>query len=468
MRWSIYVFAVISCLSLGGCGIYAVNHEANRYMADLSTHTMHELRECGANVLPAHTHPLDHRSPGANQPDCYSAYITPASRAIVEPSKAERIQQGEILQKEESKLASTSMGTYAPTYPPQRLAEVLSAKEVLGQIAWPAMLSNMVYRRYVDFRRRSDSNDACNYRPDLHPLNRLSAAMKESDSHWEPWRITGIGCKAVNGLFYETFVYREFREGYSRITHAFIVFRGTENYKGQFMDDWSGNLGMAFNIPPSQFRQVKADLPRIIKALKDDSRDVQIYTAGHSLGGSLAQLAAYLSADVKAAYVFNTSPVTGWTWLRTEQGKDPAAMPVQDPAIIRVIQEGEVLGLLRKFSNAANTTVRRTGRVDVALDFPSSREVLKKTAANGAISNRVALHSIILLACNIAARVAEGASGAFGFTKEMATALISENDKKYVEKDGLEVQGLCEVGAPNLECDVRWTMGTATCIPSKK
>ncbi len=475
MTWSLirflgYTYILLSCFALAGCGIYAVNHEANRYKDDVSAMTKSDLQKCKSNV--ALLHPLDHRSPGAASPDCYSAYITATSRPLLEPGVSERERREELLRTEVKSKLQANFGhrnRQTPIFSPQRLVEASSAGEVLGQVAWPAMLSNMSYRRHVDYRKRSDSNEACSYAVNQHPLTRLNAATNDTNSsRWEPWQIDGIGCKALDGLFYETFVYRDFSEGKKGIiTHAFIVFRGTENYEGQALQDWRTNIGMAFNIPPDQFRQVKDNLPGLIEKLKVDAPNVLIYTAGHSLGGSLAQLASYLSKDVRAAYAFNTSPVTGWTWLRQEQAKDPTVMPVQDPPIIRVIQEGEVLGILRTFSNAANSTLRRSGRVDVALDFPSSRDVLEKTKQTGLASSGVVLHSITLLACNLAARVAEGAPGAFGFSKEMASALISEKDKKYTEKHGEKAEGLCEVGTTNLKCEVGWTAGTAICRPPK-
>lgn len=470
VRFLGYSCVLLSCFVLEGCGIYAVNHEANRYKDDVSATTKSDLLECKSNA--ASPHPLDHRLPGAAGPDCYSAFVTATSRPLLEPDVAERERREELFRTEKkAKLEAnfSRRNASTPIFSPQRLVEASSAGEVLGQVAWPAMLSNIAYRNYIDYRNRSDSNEACNYAVHLHPLTRLNAATNDTNSsRWEPWQIDGVGCKALDGLFYETFVYRDFSDGkMGIITHAIIAFRGTENYESQALEDWKANIGMALNIPPGQFRQVKDNLPGLIEKLKVDSPNVFIYTAGHSLGGSLAQLASYLSKDVQAAYAFNTSPVTGWTWLRQEQAKDPTVMPVQDPSIIRVIQEGEVLGILRTFSNAANSTVRRAGRVDVALDFPSSRDVLEKTKQTGLASSGIALHSITLLACNLAARVAEGAPGAFGFSKEMASALILEKDKKYTEEHGEKAEGLCEVGTTKLECEVAWTAGSAICRPPK-
>lgn len=74
---------------------------------------------------------------------------------------------------------------------------------------------------------------------------------------------------------------------------------------------------MAFNISPSQFEHVRDEMPNLVAALKaQEGPDLPIFVAGHSLGGSLAQLAVYVEPEFLAAYAFNTSQVNGWPWLR--------------------------------------------------------------------------------------------------------------------------------------------------------
>lgn len=435
---------LLCCAALGGCGLYSVNREAKLYRAEMAEEMRREVEECRNGSSPEKRHVLDHRYRDTDASDCYSAVISAASRSL-EGARVDRIQKPTIGS------SPSAVATRKP-WTPQEVAQATSAAEVLGQMAWPAVLSKVVYRRYAPEASRGD----CAYRPDLHPLERLKRVPSAGAGKWESWEHSGVGCKAVGGLYYETFVYR-LPDG--PITQAFIVFRGTENYSGQLLPDWEANLAMALNLEPQQFVQVRIGLKEIVRKLKKDAPNVEIYTAGHSLGGSMAQLAAYMSEDVKIAYAFNTSPVSGWTWLRKQQSENPGevVMPRKDPPIIRVMQDDEALGFIRVFSNAANSTVRRTGRTDVALDFPSSRDVLKISKVSGRLSAGVALHSITLLACNLTARVANGAPGAFGFTKEQAEAVISERDGAYSVTGAERTEGLCQVVDRGANCTVNWT-----------
>jgi pimeloyl-ACP methyl ester carboxylesterase len=436
--------ALLFCAVLGGCGLFSVSREAKLYRAEMAEEMRREAQECRSSSSPEKRHVLDHRYRDADASDCYSAVISSSSRQLEGAG-------GDQVRKPAMDGSPPSIAVRKP-WTPEEMAQATSAAEVLGQVAWPAVLSKVVYRRYAPEANRGD----CVYKPDLHPLERLKTVSSADAGNWERWKPSGVGCKAVGGLYYETFVHR--LPG-GAITQAFIVFRGTENYSGQFLPDWEANLAMALNLEPQQFMQARAGLKEVIEELKAEAPGVEIYTAGHSLGGSMAQLAAYISKDVKIAYAFNTSPVSGWTWLRKLQHENPGEVVMQrkNPPIIRVMQDDEALGFVRVFSNAANSTVRRSGRTDVALDFPSSRDVLRISKASGRLSAGVALHSITLLACNLTARVANGAPGAFGFTREQAKAVISERDGTYSVAGAKSTEGLCQVIDHEADCTVNWT-----------
>jgi pimeloyl-ACP methyl ester carboxylesterase len=451
---------LLCCIALGGCGLYAANREANRYRSDMAKTLKEEITNCSTSKS-KQRHALDHRINASDDPDCYSAYITGTSRALKEAPPPD------------PGMKSDPKAAVGDVWSPQVLAQPTSAAAVLGQVAWPAVLSKIVYRRYLG----QASRGSCGVDPEFDPLKRISEGSK-GPGDWEYWSDNGIGCRgSASGLFYETFVYRlrspgtgtdaqsALRKG--QITQAFIVFRGTENFKGQFWPDWSTNAAMALDIAPAQFKEVRSDLKSVIRGLQADSPGVRIYTAGHSLGGSMAQLAAYLSKDVRIAYAFNSSPVSGWTWLRELQGKDPKAIENDDPPIIRVMQEDELAGFLRFFSNAANSTVRRTGRTDIELDFPSSRDVLERSKSSSRIGARSSLHSITLLACNLAARVEKGARSPFNFSEEQATIVLSERDGKYSVKDEENTEGTCQVVENDADCKIDWTGRGTTCTRVK-
>ncbi|MDM0009432.1 DUF2974 domain-containing protein [Variovorax sp. J22G73] len=289
--------ALFFLVALSGCGAITSVREAMYYNSDMARKANDSLKECRATSSLEIRHPMDHRPASAEEPDCYSVVISTSSRALGDMSIS----------------PSASSGEYRGPMAPQEFGRASSAAAVLGQIAWPAVLSKIVYRRYAPEADRSD----CNYEAGLHPLGRIPIAAA---GRWESWETTGDGCKAIGGLFYETFIYR-LRNG--PVTQAFIVFRGTENYSGQALTDWSTNFAMAMNIEPSQFKDVRRNVKVIIARLRVQYPGVRIFTAGHSLGGSLAQLAAYVSKDIDIAYAFNTSPVSGWTALREQQERNP-------------------------------------------------------------------------------------------------------------------------------------------------
>lgn len=202
---------------------------------------------------------------------------------------------------------------------------------------------------------------------------------------WERWIPTGPGeapcMNHKNGLFYETYVYRD---GQGVMQEAVIAFRGTENREGQAWADWSTNLSAAVGIEPAQYRTAREHLPRLIARLRSPEQGdphVKIYAVGHSLGGGLAQQAGYLSAHVQEVFTFNTTPVTNWTNLRRagviEQGY---------PIIHRVYHGGEGLETPRFIATSA--TNARFSRHDVGVQFD------RRQFAKG--------HSMKILACNFA------------------------------------------------------------------
>jgi hypothetical protein len=97
---------------------------------------------------------------------------------------------------------------------------------------------------------------------------------------------------------------------------AVLVFRGT---KGGARDWITGNLRWFTRFLPGddQYDRSRAYGRDVIAELRrshrDPARPLRIYTAGHSLGGGLAQNVLYaFPTDVLQAYAFNPSPVTGY------------------------------------------------------------------------------------------------------------------------------------------------------------
>lgn len=127
-----------------------------------------------------------------------------------------------------------------------------------------------------------------------------------------------------------------------------IVFRGSRSFPSW---DWYSNCRCITQFIPfiyDHYAQVVYVIPEIVKQLhKEYGEKIKIITTGHSLGGGLAQQAAYASPFINQVYVFNSSPITGllnFTLLRKKTYKD-------NLEIFRIYEHGEVLEKFRKLKN---------------------------------------------------------------------------------------------------------------------
>lgn len=153
-------------------------------------------------------------------------------------------------------------------------------------------------------------------------------------------------CRVVDGL--ELHVWKRQSE---RGCQAVIAFRGTD---GTEPGDWESNLRW-FLWPLGLFddyKQVKFHMPDILRRIRANCPSAHIVTTGHSLGGGLAQHAAYASGGViRFVYAFDPSPVTGYFDVADEV----RIKARQGLGIDRVFEVGEVLGtprfLLGGFAN---------------------------------------------------------------------------------------------------------------------
>lgn len=121
-----------------------------------------------------------------------------------------------------------------------------------------------------------------------------------------------------------------------------LVFKGTSSFF-----DWHSNFHFLFKHLPfakDQYEQMPLAILDIEEELKDYPGTV-IYSTGHSLGGGLAQNALYRSGKIKKAFVFNSSPFTGWHDL----DKQTRTKNTKDTQIYRIHENGEVLELIRVF-----------------------------------------------------------------------------------------------------------------------
>jgi pimeloyl-ACP methyl ester carboxylesterase len=150
-------------------------------------------------------------------------------------------------------------------------------------------------------------------------------------------RATGQSDRVADGLGVQIWA----RKGV-RCPEAVIAFRGTV---GGNRGDWESNFHWILRAFPiyDQYEQVRDHVGDFISHIEQDKcyheGATKIIAVGHSLGGGLAQLAAYSDRRIRRVYAFDPSMVTGFYSV------DPPNRDrnVQGVGIERVYEFGEVL-----------------------------------------------------------------------------------------------------------------------------
>lgn len=192
----------------------------------------------------------------------------------------------------------------------------------------------------------------------------------------------GSKCKPVSGLEYH--VWRRREKGRC---HVAIAFRGTD---GNEFGDWISNFRWLYRLAPKfdQYAQVQTHIADILEGIrKGDCRGAvtEFVSVGHSLGGGLAQQAAYASGDkpIRYVYAFDPSPVTGFF--------DVSALirdkSVDGLGIDRTYEAGEILALPRMIVEnfippAACHPRIRTVRFNLLTGFGISQHSIEKLTQN--------------------------------------------------------------------------------------
>jgi len=137
-----------------------------------------------------------------------------------------------------------------------------------------------------------------------------------------------------------------------RCSEVVIAFRGTT---GLFDGSMASNLNplapvlILFRImqPNADYYfQVRTNIDNWVKTLEEVScvgARTKFVAVGHSLGGGLAQHAAYQNPRISKVYTFNTSPVTAWSSV-DQRRRD---VNVKGLEVDHVVEQGEGLAAVR-------------------------------------------------------------------------------------------------------------------------
>jgi hypothetical protein len=161
------------------------------------------------------------------------------------------------------------------------------------------------------------------------------------------------GQRCVTGLEYQ--VWRR-----TNCTEAVIAFRGTD---GGDIGDWISNLRW-FVLARyfDEYDQVGAEIKDVInKIYASGCRRPRIIVTGHSLGGGLAQHAAYGEKRIMYVYAFDPSPVTGYfdfPWRTLRETRNAFGTD-------RIYEAGEILSIPRYLASGLFPTSSCRPRVRI-------------------------------------------------------------------------------------------------------
>lgn len=268
-----------------------------------------------------------------------------------------------------------------------------------------ALFSSLAYSRHLP---EGPARKDCLSTAKSHPITAIdppTTTLINGEAvplpRWQLWN-NALGCVAEGGLYFETYVFGTQTSTPRQIKSAVIAFRGTESSA----TDWWNDFEVAIlGLDPEEYRLAREKVKLAIEQLRSGNDKLKVYLTGHSLGGGLAQQIAYIEKNT-AAIVFDTSPVTNWSYLSR---KGLITKGREDPEITRVSENKEALSYVRWVTSRLN--FMRFQRSDYLFFFNKTKNPAKA-------------HDMSILTCNFALRVKDE-DDKFHYRPEMATNVLN-------------------------------------------
>jgi len=186
------------------------------------------------------------------------------------------------------------------------------------------------------------------------------------------------------------------------VTYVTIIFRGTRFTKWR---DWYANANWLTRYMPfvhNAYKQTILQIDPYIDAIEgyllehkfaNSINDIKFISTGHSLGGGLAQQAAYASHRIETVYAYDPSPVTGYKSI----GKTKRQKNCEGLQIYRIWEQGEILLYLRyitktfqKLSFKANISPRI---VEVRFNFVENKDAITEHSMSNLANSLVRIET---------------------------------------------------------------------------